>query len=196
MSMDLMPSVGFSANSDASSYTGYSRVKGDHAAIAGQADNANQSQAANQAASLDLNANQLMQGSGRTSEGRFDRNECQSCKNRKYQDGSDDPGVSFKTPTAIGSGNAANAVMSHEQEHVTRNAQKAKSEGREVISSSVRLYNSVCPECGKVYVAGGETRTVTGERQKSDDAQNAVDSRFAVGEQQGGESGKLLNAVA
>ena len=27
--------------------------------------------------------------------------ECQTCKERKYQDGSNDPGVSFKTPTKM-----------------------------------------------------------------------------------------------
>lgn len=135
------------------------------------------------------------QGAGRTEEGRFDRNECQTCKNRKYQDGSDDPGVSFKTPAAISADQSATAVMGHEQEHVTRNAQKAKSEGRKVISSTVRLQNAVCPECGRVYVAGGETRTVTAADKKQD--QENADNRFSVGTAQaGGESGKLLNAVA
>ena len=31
----------------------------------------------------------------------FEEGECQTCKERKYQDGSDDPGVSFKTPTSV-----------------------------------------------------------------------------------------------
>ena len=44
--------------------------------------------------------------------------ECQTCKNRKYQDGSDDPGVSFKTATNVAPEQAASAVRGHEQEHV------------------------------------------------------------------------------
>ena len=46
--------------------------------------------------------------------------ECQTCKNRKYQDGSDDPGVSFKTATNVAPELAASAVRGHEQEHVVR----------------------------------------------------------------------------
>jgi len=33
--------------------------------------------------------------------------ECQTCKNRKYVDSSDDPSVSFQSPTHIGPGQAA-----------------------------------------------------------------------------------------
>lgn len=86
--------------------------------------------------------------------------ECQTCKNRKYKDGSDDPGVSFKTASKI-SGNAASAVKSHENEHVTRNRAKAEREGREIVSQTVRIKSDICPECGKSYVSGGETVTVT-----------------------------------
>ena len=44
--------------------------------------------------------------------------ECQACKERKYQDGSNDPGVSFKAPGHISPESSAAVVMSHEQEHV------------------------------------------------------------------------------
>jgi hypothetical protein len=44
--------------------------------------------------------------------------ECQTCKNRTYQEGSNDPGVSFKTPGHIDPGSAASVVMGHEQEHL------------------------------------------------------------------------------
>lgn len=87
--------------------------------------------------------------------------ECQTCKNRKYQDVSDDSGVSYQTPTKISPGNAASAVVGHEQEHVVRNQAKAEREGREVVSQSVALHTAICPECGKAYVSGGTTRTVT-----------------------------------
>lgn len=94
--------------------------------------------------------------------------ECQTCKNRKYQDGSDDPGVSFKTASKIALEAAAAAVRGHEMEHVYRNQAKAAREGREIVSQSVVLKSGICPECGKAYIAGGETRTVTKAKSKAD----------------------------
>jgi hypothetical protein len=87
--------------------------------------------------------------------------ECQTCKNRTYQDGSNDPGVSFKAPGHIDPESSGAVVRAHEQEHVANEQAKAKAEGRRVISQSVRLFTSVCPECGRAYVSGGVTRTVT-----------------------------------
>ncbi len=87
--------------------------------------------------------------------------ECQTCEQRKYQDGSDDMGVSFQTPTKISPEAAGAAVRGHEQEHVSREQAKAKREGKEVVSQSVVIHTSVCPECGKVYVSGGTTKTTT-----------------------------------
>lgn len=87
--------------------------------------------------------------------------ECQTCKNRKYQDGSDDPGVSFKTPTNVAPEQAASAVRGHENEHVVREQAKAQREDRKVVSQSVTIHTAICPECGKVYVSGGTTRTTT-----------------------------------
>lgn len=87
--------------------------------------------------------------------------ECETCEKRKYQDGSDDPGVSFKTPTNIKPEQAASAVRGHEMEHVVREQAKAGREGREVVSQSVTMHTGICPECGKAYVSGGTTHTVT-----------------------------------
>lgn len=87
--------------------------------------------------------------------------ECETCEKRKYQDGSDDPGVSFKTPTNVSPEMAASAVRGHEQEHVAREQAKAQREDRRVVSQTVTYHTEICPECGKVYVAGGTTRTVT-----------------------------------
>lgn len=87
--------------------------------------------------------------------------ECTTCKERKYQDGSDDPGVSFKSPTHIAPDQSASAVRGHELEHVVRERAKAQSEGRRVISQSVTMQTGICPECGRVYTAGGVTRTTT-----------------------------------
>ena len=87
--------------------------------------------------------------------------ECQTCKDRTYQDGSNDPGVSFKAPGHIDPGSSAAVVRSHEQEHVVNEQAKARSEGKRVISQSVSIFMSVCPECGRAYASGGVTRTVT-----------------------------------
>lgn len=92
---------------------------------------------------------------------------CKTCEERTYTDGSNDPGVSMKTPTKVAPQSAASAVMGHEREHVTRNAAKAQAEGREVISSSVTIHTNICPECGKTYVSGGTTRTVTADKQQT-----------------------------
>ncbi len=91
----------------------------------------------------------------------MEEGECQTCKERKYQDGSDDPGVSFKTPTNISPDQAASAVRGHENEHVVREQAKARQENRKVVSQSVTYHTAICPECGKAYVSGGTTRTVT-----------------------------------
>lgn len=84
--------------------------------------------------------------------------ECETCKRRKYQDGSDEM-VSFKAAGHIDPGNAAAVVMSHEQEHVSNAYQKAKDNNGEVLRASVRLKTSICPECGRTYISGGETST-------------------------------------
>lgn len=86
---------------------------------------------------------------------------CETCSSRKYADESGDSGVSFKTPTKLSPSQAAAAVSSHENEHVARNAAKASQDNREVVQSSVRIFSSVCPECGISYISGGETRTTT-----------------------------------
>ncbi len=94
---------------------------------------------------------------------------CQTCKERRYQDGSNDPGVSFKSPQTINPDMAASVVLGHEMEHVQREQANAKNEGAEVVSQSVRLHSSICPECGRSYVSGGVTETVTAKRQNKPD---------------------------
>ena len=91
----------------------------------------------------------------------LEEGECQTCKERTYQDGSDEPGVSFKTPTNIAPEQVASAVRGHENEHVVREQAKARQEDRKVVSQSVTYHTAICPECGKAYVSGGTTRTVT-----------------------------------
>ena len=60
----------------------------------------------------------------------------------------------------------ASAVRGHEQEHVVREQAKAKREDRRVVSQSVTLHTDICPECGKTYISGGTTRTVTAAQQQ------------------------------
>lgn len=114
-----------------------------------------------------------------------DSGECQTCKNRKYQDGSDDPGVSFKTAGKIDPANAEAVVRGHEYEHVNRNQSKAAREDKEIVYQSVIIKHGICPECGDSYVTGGQTTTVT--KPKSDE-------RYEVG-MKDSESGKLLNVL-
>ena len=97
--------------------------------------------------------------------------ECQTCKERKYQDGSDDASVSFQTPTHIDADAAPAAVRGHEMEHVSHEQARAKREGRKVVSQTVTMHTDICPECGRVYVSGGTTRTVT----KADNAQETME---------------------
>ena len=84
--------------------------------------------------------------------------ECETCKNRKYKDGSDE-NVSFKAAAHISPEAAASQVRAHEGEHVANAYSKAEQKGGEVLSVSVRIETSVCPECGKSYVSGGTTST-------------------------------------
>ena len=85
--------------------------------------------------------------------------ECQTCKSRRYQDGSDEM-VSFKTPGRISPEEPYAKVSSHEQEHVTNAIAEGKKPGKELVSASVSLKTAICPECGRSYIAGGTTTTV------------------------------------
>ena len=84
--------------------------------------------------------------------------ECETCKNRKYQDGSDEM-VSFKSAAHISPEAAASRVRSHEQEHVSNAYKKASQNNGKVLSTNVSIKTAICPECGRSYVSGGETKT-------------------------------------
>lgn len=116
-----------------------------------------------------------------------DDGKCETCENRKYQDGSDDPGVSFKTAGRIDPANAEAVVRSHEYEHVNRNQDKADREDKEIVYQSVVIKHGICPECGSSYVEGGQTTTVTKTVPEADD-------RYSVG-MKDSEQGKLLNVL-
>lgn len=84
--------------------------------------------------------------------------ECETCRERKYQDGSDEM-VSFKSATHLSPTQAGSAVRAHEQEHVSNAYKKAAKGNGEVLQASVQIKTAICPECGRSYVAGGETTT-------------------------------------
>lgn len=85
--------------------------------------------------------------------------ECQTCKNRRYVDASNDSNVSFQTPTYISPKSSYAMVSAHEQEHVTNAYRDANQKGGRVVYASVSLKMAVCPECHTPYVAGGITRS-------------------------------------
>jgi hypothetical protein len=95
-----------------------------------------------------------VENSGKTEGAR----ECQTCKNRKYQDGSDEM-VSFKSAQHIDPNAAAARVRGHEQEHVVNAYKEAEQDGGKVISCNVSIHTAICPECGRVYVSGGTAST-------------------------------------
>jgi hypothetical protein len=86
---------------------------------------------------------------------------CETCSTRKYKDGSNDAGVSFKTPQHISPENSAAVVAAHEREHVVAAHSKAQQSGSKVAYATTRLFSAQCSECGKFYISGGEARIRT-----------------------------------
>lgn len=113
--------------------------------------------------------------------------ECESCKNRKYVDGSNEADVSFKAPGHISPASSGAVVMAHEQQHVS-NAHQKEAKGGRVLSATVTLNTAVCPECGRSYTSGGETRTKIaynednpyGKNAKKFDAANIIGANIDV----------------
>lgn len=85
--------------------------------------------------------------------------ECETCKERKYQDGSDEGNVSFKAAAHIDPNAAGARVRAHEQEHVANAYKKASQNNGKVVACNVAIKTAICPECGRSYVAGGTTST-------------------------------------
>ena len=121
--------------------------------------------------------------------------ECQTCKNRKYVDGSNDGNVSFKTPTHISPNNAAAAVMGHEQEHVANARAEGSQANKELVSVSVTLQTETCPECGRVYVSGGVTHTTMKTIKGGDETTNPYAKQQGLQNYQAA-SGANLNLTA
>ena len=87
------------------------------------------------------------------------KEECQTCKNRKYVDGSNDANVSFKSATHVSPQAAGSAVRAHEGQHVSNAYNRAAEGNGKVVSASVKINMDICPECGRSYVSGGLTST-------------------------------------
>jgi hypothetical protein len=62
-------------------------------------------------------------------------------------------------------------------EHVVRERAAAKREDRRVVSQSVTMHTSICPECGRVYVSGGTTRTTTASEPDTAEAMQQQDGK-------------------
>lgn len=110
--------------------------------------------------------------------------ECETCKSRKYQDGSNEGDVSFKAPGHISPQASAGTVRAHELQHVNNAYEKAAKGNGEVRSATVTLKTGVCPECGTTYVAGGETRTAIAYSSKENPYQKnqkALDAAKQIG---------------
>ncbi|MCL2499760.1 MAG: hypothetical protein FWE90_05425 [Defluviitaleaceae bacterium] len=106
--------------------------------------------------------------------------ECVTCSSRRYQDQSSDGGVSMQSPTHIHPDNAAAEVRNHETEHQFRDRAHAESRGREVIDGHIQLHTSQCAECGRVYVSGGTSTTVS--RSRPEDTQEDEPPPMSFGE--------------
>lgn len=101
--------------------------------------------------------------------------ECETCANRKYQDGSDENDVSFKTPGHIDPDISASVVLGHEHEHVANAYEKERNGEGKVKNVTVTLHNDICPECGRVFVAGGVTHTEMTTAHSHDNLGSLVD---------------------
>ncbi len=116
--------------------------------------------------------------------------ECKTCKERKYQDGSDEM-VSFKSASHISPEASAARVRAHEQEHVNNAYEKAARSGMEsggktkakVVQASVTLKSAICPECGRSYVEGGVTHTQIAYKEESpyEKEKKAIDAQSLSG---------------
>lgn len=99
---------------------------------------------------------------------------CKTCASRTYQDKSNDIGVSFQAPTQISPSEAPSAVASHEQEHVSNNRISAQKSGGDILFQNVSIQTNICPECKRVYVSGGVTKSVAAYNSSNQSNENKV----------------------
>ena len=82
---------------------------------------------------------------------------------------------------------AALAVSAHENQHVQHEQMEAMREGKDVVFQSVQIKTAICPECGRVYVSGGKTTTVTMDPAEQKNAQELAQKH---------EPGQILDTLA
>lgn len=104
---------------------------------------------------------------------------CQTCRERKYVDGSDE-NVSFKSAAHISPEAAPAAVRAHEGEHVSNAYSKAAENDGQVVNCSVSIHTAICPECGRSYVSGGTTNTMIRYSNEDNPYQKNLKSRDAA----------------
>ncbi|MCL1862813.1 MAG: hypothetical protein FWF78_04525 [Defluviitaleaceae bacterium] len=78
---------------------------------------------------------------------------CNTCATRSYVCSSG--GVSSPSP-----GNAAAYVVAHEREHLAEHRADAEADGNRVLSQNIAIFSATCPECGIIYVSGGEATSM------------------------------------
>gem|GEM_PF-6542701 len=108
------------------------------------------------------------------------------CRQKRitYQDGSNDPAVTFKLPQAVSIGASEYAVRAHELQHVVHETARAIQEGKNV-STMVRIIYRYDPECGRYYPVGGRTYVLTwgekeNKRQKQGDSEQSLNQSDQV----------------
>ncbi len=110
---------------------------------------------------------------------------CSTCDSRVYQDVSNDSGVSFQSPTGMPASTSGVRVAAHEGEHVTRETERAFKEGSVVTQKKVTMHAAFCPECHRLYYAGGTTTIATTSAQDTAidglSVRNAADSLNNLG---------------
>ena len=91
--------------------------------------------------------------------------------------------VSFKTPGKISPEESYAKVMSHEKEHVANAIAEGNESNKELVSTTVSLKTSICPECGRAYISGGTTTTLMKTYGKDPYSQNqkAFEKEAATG---------------
>ena len=68
-------------------------------------------------------------------------------------------------------------MRAHEGEHVSNAYNKAQEDGGKVLQASVSIKTAICPECGRVYVSGGTTRTTTASEPDTAEAMQQQDGK-------------------
>lgn len=99
--------------------------------------------------------------------------ECSSCASRKYQDGSNETDVSFKSPGHIAPAASGATVSAHERQHVANAYQSAAKNNGKVLQATVALKTAKCSECGRSYVSGGTTSTMIKYQEENPYSRNA-----------------------